>query len=152
LLDTTETKDSQLRDSEAILSATINTALDAIVQIDSAGTITRWNNQAEMIFGWQRVEVIGRMLHETIIPPQYRAAHIDGMKHFLAIGEGPILSKRIEMNSRLNCLSRLSNIQASMSSAPFSVISPSASRPNKICVKARSDSGNCLRISTKFSG
>jgi hypothetical protein len=36
LLDTSEIKDSQLRDSEAILSATINTALDAIVQIDSA--------------------------------------------------------------------------------------------------------------------
>jgi len=32
----------QLRDSEAILSATISTALDGVVQIDATGIITRW--------------------------------------------------------------------------------------------------------------
>ncbi len=86
-----------LRGSEAILSVTINTALDAVVQIDAAGIIVRWNTQAEEIFGWPRVEAIGRMMHETIIPPQYREAHIRGMKHFLATGEGPVLNKRIEI-------------------------------------------------------
>ncbi len=86
-----------LRNSEVILFAIINTALDAVVQIDSASIITRWNNQAEEIFGWTREEAIGRMLHETIIPPQYREAHIRGMKHFLATGEGPVLNKRIEI-------------------------------------------------------
>ncbi len=88
-----------LRDSEAILSATINSALDAVVQMDAAGIITRWNTQAEEIFGWKRGEAIGRMLHETIIPPQYREAHIRGMKHFLVSGEGPVLNKRIEISA-----------------------------------------------------
>ena len=88
-----------LHDSEAILSATINTALDGVVQIDSAGIITRWNNQAEEMFGWLRVEASGLKLHETIIPPQYREAHIRGMNHFLATGEGPILNKRIEISA-----------------------------------------------------
>ena len=86
-----------LRDSEAILSATINTALDAVVQMDEAGIITRWNTQAEEIFGWKQEAAIGRMLHETIIPPQYREAHTRGMKHFLASGEGPVLNKRFEI-------------------------------------------------------
>jgi PAS domain S-box-containing protein len=99
LMHTVETQYTLLLDSEATLSATINTALDAIVQIDSAGTITRWNNQAEIIFGWLREEAIGQMLHETIIPPQHRAAHIDGMKHFLATSEGPVLNKRIEITA-----------------------------------------------------
>jgi diguanylate cyclase (GGDEF)-like protein/PAS domain S-box-containing protein len=99
LLDTVETQDSLLRDSEAVLSATINAALDAVVHMDSAGIITRWNNQAEKIFGWPREEAVGRMLHETIIPPQYREAHIRGMEHFLVSGEGPILNKRIEMTA-----------------------------------------------------
>jgi diguanylate cyclase (GGDEF)-like protein/PAS domain S-box-containing protein len=99
LLDTVETQDSLLRDSEAVLSATINAALDAVVHMDSAGIITRWNNQAEKIFGWPQVEAVGRMLHETIIPPQYREAHIRGMEHFLVSGEGPILNKRIEMTA-----------------------------------------------------
>ncbi len=88
---------AQLRDSEAILSATINTALDAVVQMDAAGIITRWNTRAEEIFGWTREEAIGRMLHDTIAPPQYREAHIRGMKHFLVSGEGPFLNKRIEI-------------------------------------------------------
>jgi diguanylate cyclase (GGDEF)-like protein/PAS domain S-box-containing protein len=88
-----------LRNSEAILSATINTALDGMVQIDAAGIITRWNNQAEKMFGWLRVEVIGLELHETIIPPQYREAHIRGMQHFLSTGEGPVLNKRIEISA-----------------------------------------------------
>ncbi len=88
-----------LRDSDAILSATINTALDAVVQMDAAGIITGWNTQAEEIFGWAREEAIGRMLHETIIPPQYREAHIRGMKHFLVSGEGPVLNKRIEITA-----------------------------------------------------
>jgi diguanylate cyclase (GGDEF)-like protein/PAS domain S-box-containing protein len=99
LLDTVETQDSLLRDSEAVLSATINAALDAVVHMDSAGIITRWNNQAEKIFGWPQVEAVGRMLHETIIPPQYREAHIRGMEHFLASGEGSLLNKRIEMTA-----------------------------------------------------
>ncbi len=87
----------QLRDSEAILSATVNTALDAVVQMDVAGIITLWNTRAEEIFGWKSEEATGRMLYETIIPPQYREAHIRGIKHFLATGEGPVLNKRIEI-------------------------------------------------------
>ncbi len=84
---------------EVILSATINTALDAVVQMDAAGIVTGWNTQAEEIFGWKREETIGRMLYETIIPPQYREAHIRGIKHFLATGEGPILNKRREISA-----------------------------------------------------
>ncbi len=86
-----------LREIEATQFAIINTALDAVVQMDSAGVITNWNDQAEQIFGWSKVEVIGRMLDEMIIPPQYREAHNRGLKHFLATGEGPILNTRREI-------------------------------------------------------
>jgi diguanylate cyclase (GGDEF)-like protein/PAS domain S-box-containing protein len=98
-LDIVKTQDVQLRENEAILSATINTTLDAVVHMDSDGIITHWNTQAEKIFGWPRAEAVGRMLHETIIPPQYREAHLRGMKHFLISGEETVLSKRIEMTA-----------------------------------------------------
>ncbi len=94
-----QSQQALLRDSEAILSATINTALDAVVQMDAAEIITGWNTQAEEIFGWKQEEAIGQMLSETIIPPQYREAHIRGMKHFLVSGEGPVLNKRIEISA-----------------------------------------------------
>ena len=85
------------REDEERLRATIETAMDAVVQMNDAGIITGWNNQAEKIFGWTAEEVLGRALSETIIPPQYREAHVQGMGRFLRSGEGSILNSRIEL-------------------------------------------------------
>lgn len=85
-----------LRESQKKLQSIVDTAMDAVVTMNTEGIITGWNAQAESMFGWPREETIGRVLHETIIPPQYREAHIRGMKHFLETGEGPILNSRIE--------------------------------------------------------
>ena len=97
--DITEHKQAEviLRASEERLRATIDTSMDAVVQMSADGIITVWNRQAEHIFGWPRDEAVGRMVHETIIPPQHREAHAQGLKHFLLTGAGPILNKRIEI-------------------------------------------------------
>src|SRR3990167_2342920 len=86
-----------LIESKERLQAVIETALDAVVQMDAAGIITGWNAQAEKIFGWSREEAVGRMMSETIIPLQYREAHVQGLKRFLATGEGAILNSRVEL-------------------------------------------------------
>ena len=49
----------------------LDTALDAVVTIDSHGMVTTWNLQAETMFGWDRKEVIGRRLDQIIIPDRY---------------------------------------------------------------------------------
>ena len=85
------------REDETRLRAIIDTALDAVVQMDAEGIITGWSTHAEKIFGWTEKEAVGRILSETIIPPQYREAHVKGLKHFLASGEGAILNSRVEM-------------------------------------------------------
>ena len=87
------------REDEARLRATIETALDAVVQMDAAGIIIGWNGQAEKIFGWTRAEAVGRALNETIIPFQYREAHVQGLKRFLHSGAGPLLNTRIEITA-----------------------------------------------------
>ena len=89
----------EARESDAHTRLIVNTALDAVVGMDADGRITEWNPQAEAIFGWTHVEAIGRSLAETIIPPQYREAHIRGLKHFMASGKGPVLNKRIEITA-----------------------------------------------------
>lgn len=86
-----------LIESQERLHAVIETALDAVVQMSAEGIITGWNNQAENIFGWTHLEAVGRVLNETIIPPQYRKAHEQGLKRFLRSGEGPILNSRVEL-------------------------------------------------------
>jgi PAS domain S-box-containing protein len=75
----------------------VDSAYDAYVAMDSGGLIIDWNRQAEAVFGWPREEVLSRPLHEILIPPNYRAAHVRGVQHFLATGEGPLLNRRIEM-------------------------------------------------------
>jgi PAS domain S-box-containing protein len=75
----------------------VDTAYDAFVVMDSRGRISDWNRQAEVIFGWPRAEAIGRLLAETIIPPEYRDRHTRGLAHFLETGEGPMLNQRLEL-------------------------------------------------------
>ena len=85
------------REAEVRLRATIDNALDAVVQMNTEGIITGWNDQASNIFGWSRKEAIGRLLHETIIPPQYREEHVRGMQSYLLTGVGPVVNSRIEI-------------------------------------------------------
>ncbi|MFI3135455.1 MAG: PAS domain S-box protein [Methylococcaceae bacterium] len=75
----------------------INSALDAVVRMDQQGILLGWNPQAEHIFGWTDSEIRGRLLHEVIVPEQFRAAHQSGLKHFLATGEDSMLNQRIEI-------------------------------------------------------
>jgi PAS domain S-box-containing protein len=86
-----------LRLSEERSRSIIESAYDAFVSIDVDGRITDWNLQAESIFGWPRSEVLGRFLHETIIPPQFRERHLRGIEHLKKTGEGPVLNKTIEL-------------------------------------------------------
>ncbi|MDQ3617767.1 MAG: EAL domain-containing protein [Pseudomonadota bacterium] len=76
--------------------AIFETAHDAYVAIDPKSEILEWNRQAENIFGWPHEEAVGRSL-DIIIPVRYREAHNRGIERFLATGEGPVLSKRIEL-------------------------------------------------------
>jgi PAS domain S-box-containing protein len=80
--------------------AIVDTALDGVITIDSAGIVTDWNAQATAIFGWTREEVLGRALSETIIPERDRQAHAHGLSEFLRTGTGAILGRRIEIVAR----------------------------------------------------
>ncbi len=89
--------EASLRKSEAHTRRIVEMALDGFIGMDAAGFITDWNAQAEQIFGWPRQEAIGRLLSDTIIPAQFREAHEQGLRHFLATGKGPMLNTRVEI-------------------------------------------------------
>jgi PAS domain S-box-containing protein len=87
----------RLEAAEELAGLIVDRARDAIVVIDSEGTISGWNEQAEEIFGWPRAQVLGKRLADTIIPEEYRKAHNAGLKRFLATGEGRLLNRRVEI-------------------------------------------------------
>ncbi len=88
-----------LRQNEQRTRLIIDTANDAFVAMDEAGNVIDWNTQAEITFGWKREEILGRPLAESIIPPRYREAHWQGLRHFLATKVGPVLNTRIEISA-----------------------------------------------------
>ena len=84
---------------EANTRAILDMALDAVIGMDEHGVITNWNPRAEVIFGWTAGEAVGEKLSEVVIPSQYREAHVRGLRHFLATGQGPVLNRRIEITA-----------------------------------------------------
>ena len=89
--------EEQLRLAEDRSRLILDSSLDAVITIDASDAITGWSKSAEDIFGWSCEEAVGKRMVDTIIPMQYRKAHLRGFEHFLATGEGPILNKRIEI-------------------------------------------------------
>ncbi len=88
-----------LRASEARKSAMLKTALDSIVTIDHEGKIIDFNPAAEVMFGYQRDDVIGREMGEVIVPPALREGHQRGMQRYLATGEHRVLNRLIELTA-----------------------------------------------------
>lgn len=91
--------EAALRQSQQSQQSIIESAMDAVIQMDAQGRVTGWNKQASVIFGWDREEVLGSFLHEKIIPEQYRAAHVEGLRRVLTGGEGRILNTRMEIDA-----------------------------------------------------
>jgi PAS domain S-box-containing protein len=66
---------TELKNTQAIITKNENrnrlilqSALDAIIMINSNDEIIFWNPQAELVFGWKSEEVIGQLFSEIINP------------------------------------------------------------------------------------
>jgi|GEM_PF-4381285 len=90
---------TKLQESERRKSATLETALDAIITIDEAGRIVEWNPAAEQLFGWGKDEMLGEVMSEHIIPPEFREAHRAGLARLLQTGEPRILDQRLQLKA-----------------------------------------------------
>ncbi len=99
--DITRQKEAEdaLRKSRVSRDLILDTARDAFIQIDMNDLVVYWNRQAERTFGWTKTEAIGRRLMETIIPPQYRKAHQEGMKRFMSTGKASVTDKPMELTA-----------------------------------------------------
>jgi two-component system, LuxR family, sensor kinase FixL len=94
-----EAFNKELQEREFNLQQLLHFAPDAIIAMNGNGHITFWNPKAEQVFGWSLEEVKGRSLAETIIPPQYREAHNQGMKRYLSTGRAQVMGRTIEVTA-----------------------------------------------------
>jgi PAS domain S-box-containing protein len=91
--DITERKrvELMLRLSEAKASGILSVSADAIICIDESQRITLFNDGAEKIFGYSRMEVIGAPL-DILIPQRLRAIH---REHVTTFSAGPPTARRM---------------------------------------------------------
>ena len=75
--DVTERKQTEkaLQASRAMFRELFESAPDAILMMDRAGTIVRVNVVAEQLFGYHREELFGKPI-ETLIPERFRGTHL----------------------------------------------------------------------------
>jgi diguanylate cyclase (GGDEF)-like protein/PAS domain S-box-containing protein len=74
------------RSSEQRLQGIVESAIDAIITVDSKGSVVIFNAAAENMFGRSAADMIGHSL-EALIPSGSRAQHRRLEKDFLAAGE-----------------------------------------------------------------
>ncbi|MBF0180770.1 MAG: PAS domain S-box protein [Magnetococcales bacterium] len=86
-----------LLQGEQRMRAILDTALDAIISIDAWGRILEFNKAAERIFGFPKQEVMGKDISTTIIPPELRDAHRQGMARYLSTREKRVLNQHVEL-------------------------------------------------------
>jgi len=84
--DITERKEREreLQETNERLNAVIDASPDAIVALDTDGTVTLWNPAAERIFGWREDEILGEPM--PIVPAERAEEHADILRR-LAGGE-----------------------------------------------------------------
>lgn len=90
--DITERKEAerQLRDREGRVRAIVDTVLDGIITIDARGTVETFNPAAELIFGYDSSEVIGRNV-KMLMPDPYHGGHDGYLGNYLNSGEAKVI-------------------------------------------------------------
>jgi PAS domain-containing protein len=49
---------------------------DAFVETDARGVLTEWNRQSEVLFGWSRDEVVGRLVTDFLVPDRHQGSFL----------------------------------------------------------------------------
>jgi PAS domain S-box-containing protein len=93
--DAVEREMSESHVSDVIRSAFLTASLDGFIVIDETGKIVEFNPAAEKIYGYNRVDMIGRDMLETIVPQFYRTGHADGGEYMRGRGAA-MIGQRLE--------------------------------------------------------
>ncbi|TPN49390.1 PAS domain S-box protein [Mesorhizobium sp. B1-1-7] len=81
--------------SEVIRRTMLQASLDAIIVIDEAGSIIEFNPAAEKMFGFQRSDILGKDLLDTVVPEYYRKGYTSGADYMSGRG-APMVGQRLE--------------------------------------------------------
>ncbi|PCH54215.1 MAG: hypothetical protein COC22_00675 [Flavobacteriaceae bacterium] len=90
--------ETRLKESEERSRSVAQTAVDAIITINSAGIIMTWNKAAKKIFGYSSKEMVNQNLSK-IIPKKFIKGHNAGIKRVNEGGKKNTIGKIIELSA-----------------------------------------------------
>ena len=86
-------------ESERQLKATLDTAVDGIITIDSHGTVINVNQATERLLGWSESELLGNNVN-MLVPEPFRSQHDGYLTRYLLTGEARIIGKGREVEAQ----------------------------------------------------
>lgn len=89
----------ELHESHERFQALLETAPDAILLVDSAGTIALANAQMERVFGYQRNELLGKSV-DMLVPDAQRPGHAGQRSGYLANPQTRNMAARVDLRGR----------------------------------------------------
>jgi PAS domain S-box-containing protein len=84
------------KESEARQGAILEAAHDAIVTMDQQLNIREFNPAAEHMFGYARLDILGRNV-ELLLPPGDRTVHVSALNEYMTGGRGPLAGRQVEL-------------------------------------------------------
>lgn len=89
--------ENALRENESKIRAVLESTLDGIIVIDHKGIIGEMNSASEHLFGYHRLQLLGKPLAESVFPPEKRESGITDLIVYLVNNDGSPFQKRLEM-------------------------------------------------------
>jgi PAS domain S-box-containing protein len=84
------------KESDARQGAILEAAHDAIMTMDHQLNIREFNPAAEQMFGYQRLDILGRNV-ELLLPPSDRAQYVSALNEYMTTGAGPLAGRQLEL-------------------------------------------------------
>jgi PAS domain S-box-containing protein len=85
------------RESDARQGAILEAAHDAIITMDSQLNIREFNPAAEQMFGYARLDILGRSV-ELLLPPTERALQASALNDYMTTGGGLLAGRQVELS------------------------------------------------------
>jgi PAS domain S-box-containing protein len=84
------------KESDARQGAILEAAHDAIMTMDHQLNIREFNPAAEQMFGYARLDILGRNV-ELLLPPDDRARYVSALNEYITSGTGPLAGRQLEL-------------------------------------------------------
>ncbi|MBL4699698.1 MAG: PAS domain S-box protein [Phycisphaeraceae bacterium] len=106
-------KSKALEDSEQRTRSILDTSNDAFFTYTSSGHIIDWSRQAQKLFGYEKHEIIGQILTQTLLPNHKQQNHPVDSLHNIFTGNG--IGQRVELTAQ-DRVGKLFPVELSISS------------------------------------